>query len=155
MSALLFYKTMLTRRKFLKTIGGALALSTPPLFLAGCAAGLATYHGEFDGNAITIPKSAAAALNSPNGMMMVRAHNFPIPLVVRNLEGQGLIALSSICTHAGCEVRVLPDEFACPCHGSAYNLDGSVSNGPASRPLQRFVIDETSEAIIIKATPER
>jgi cytochrome b6-f complex iron-sulfur subunit len=144
---------MLTRRKFLKTIGGALALSTPPLFLPGCAAGLATYHGEFDGNAIAIPKASATALNTPNGMMMVRARNLPVPLVVRHLEGEGLIALSTICTHAGCEVRVMPDEFECPCHGSAYNLDGSVSNGPASRPLQRFVIDETPEAIIIKVKP--
>jgi Rieske Fe-S protein len=153
MSALLFFTTMFTRRKFLKTMGGALALSTPPFLLPGCAAGLATYHGDFDGKAITIPKASATVLNTPNGTMMVRARNFPMPLVVRNLEGRGLIALSTICTHAGCEVRVLPNEFECPCHGSAYNRDGSVSNGPASRPLQRFVIDETPETIIIKVKP--
>lgn len=145
--------TMFTRRKFLRTIGGALAFSTPPLFLPGCAAGLATYHGDFDGNAITIPKASAAALDTPNGVMMVRARNFPIPLVVRNLERHGLIALSTICKHLGCEVRVMPNEFVCPCHGSAYNLDGSVNNGPASQPLQRFAIDETPEAFIIKVKP--
>jgi len=81
---------------------------------------------------------------------MVRAQNLPMPIVVRNLPNRGLIALSTICTHKGCEVRVLPDAFQCPCHGSEYRVDGAVVEGPASQPLQRFAVEETPEAIIIK-----
>lgn len=141
---------MLTRRKFLKRLGGVFTISASPLLLNGCAAGLPTFRGEFDGALIKIPKTEAAALAMPNGVMMVRAANLPMPIVVRNSAKHGLIALSTICSHAGCEVRVFPDSFECPCHGSAYTIDGSVENGPASRPLQRFVVEETSETIIIR-----
>lgn len=127
-----------------------MTLSTAPMFLESCAAGLATYRGEFDGAEIEIPKSAAAALTAPNGMMMVRAKDFPIPIVLRRLDSNEIMALSTVCTHKGCEVRVMPNSFECPCHGSAYRTDGSVAEGPAARPLQRFAVTENSGAIIIR-----
>ena len=141
---------MFTRRKFLKTFGGAVTLTGTPILLQGCAAGLAAYRGEFDGTTITIPQSATTALAAPNGMMLVRAPNLPITIVLRRLDGQNLTALSTVCTHKGCEVRVLPDAFECPCHGSSYHLDGTVEEGPASQPLQRFAVRETAEAIFIQ-----
>lgn len=97
-----------------------------------------------------IPKSAAVALEASNGIMLVRAQNLPIPIVLRRVDGTGLVALSTVCTHKGCEVRVLPDAFECPCHGSSYHLDGTVEEGPATQPLQRFVVVETAENIVIK-----
>ncbi len=43
---------------------------------------------------------------------------------------------SAICTHAGCTVaEVVGASINCPCHGSSFNLDGTVAKGPASRPL--------------------
>jgi cytochrome b6-f complex iron-sulfur subunit len=139
-----------SRREFLKCISGVFAISASPLLLNSCAAGLPTFRGEFDGALVRIPKTAAAALEIPNGVMMVRAPNLPMPIVVRNLPNRGMIALSTICTHKGCEVRVLPDAFQCPCHGSEYSVDGAVVEGPASQPLQRFAVEETPDAIIIK-----
>ncbi len=48
-------------------------------------------------------------------------------------------AFSAICTHQGCTVAPAGAEFHCPCHGSVYNAqDGTVLNGPAPKPLQRF-----------------
>jgi cytochrome b6-f complex iron-sulfur subunit len=141
---------MITRRKFLKSLSGVLTISASHSLLNSCAAGLPTVRGEFDGAVIQIPKTEAIALNEPNGVMMVRAKNLPMPIVVRNLPNDGMIALSIICTHKGCEVRVLPDAFQCPCHGSEYRVDGAVLEGPASQPLQRFAVEETPEAIIIK-----
>lgn len=141
---------MFTRRKFLKTVGSAVTLTSAPMLLQNCSAGLAAYRGEFDGATITIPQSAATALAAPNGMLLVRAPNFPIPLVLRRLDGQNLTALSTVCTHKGCEVRILPDAFECPCHGSSYHLDGTVEEGPATQPLQRFAVRETAETIFIQ-----
>ena len=141
---------MFTRRKFLQTLGEAAALSATPMLLNACAAGIATYRGASDGNMVTIPKAEAAPLLQSNGVLIVRATNLPIPLIVRNLGAAGFIALSPICTHAGCEVRVMPNSFECPCHASVYSIDGEVEDGPATRPLQRFQIEETSENFIIK-----
>lgn len=44
---------------------------------------------------------------------------------------------TAVCTHQGCIVgTVSGGEIHCPCHGSAFSItDGSVKNGPATRPL--------------------
>lgn len=58
--------------------------------------------------------------------------------------------LSAICTHAGCTVAEVADgTINCPCHGSRYNLDGSVANGPASRPLDAKSISVSGDSIVL------
>ncbi len=58
--------------------------------------------------------------------------------------------LSAICTHAGCTVNEVADgTINCPCHGSRYNLDGSVANGPAPRPLEAKTISVEGDSIVL------
>lgn len=49
----------------------------------------------------------------------------------------GVYALAAVCTHLGCVTRYLSDEnvIACPCHGSRFDLEGNVIQGPAPQPL--------------------
>lgn len=49
------------------------------------------------------------------------------------------------CTHLGCPLHWNPAETSwdCNCHGSRFNPDGSILNGPATSPLE--AIDRTSE----------
>ncbi|GAA2424098.1 FAD-dependent oxidoreductase [Streptomyces macrosporus] len=58
--------------------------------------------------------------------------------VHRDEAGQ-LHAVSSRCTHLGCLVHFNEAERAweCPCHGSRFAPDGSVLQGPATRPLEK------------------
>jgi cytochrome b6-f complex iron-sulfur subunit len=58
------------------------------------------------------------------------------------LEDGGFLALSSKCTHLGCTVPWVEKElkFACPCHGSVYDITGAVINPPAPRPLDIYPI---------------
>jgi cytochrome b6-f complex iron-sulfur subunit len=60
--------------------------------------------------------------------------------VVRNDEG--IYALSTVCTHLGCTPNWLGTEqkFKCPCHGSGFRSTGINFEGPAPRPLERFMI---------------
>ena len=50
---------------------------------------------------------------------------------------EGFYAMSAICSHLGCLSAWKPDAgvIACPCHGSAFQRDGAIVNGPAPRPL--------------------
>jgi glycine/D-amino acid oxidase-like deaminating enzyme/nitrite reductase/ring-hydroxylating ferredoxin subunit len=54
-------------------------------------------------------------------------------------EDGTLIAVSSVCTHLGCQVNFNRAErsWDCPCHGSRFAVDGSVLQGPAVHRLQR------------------
>lgn len=56
--------------------------------------------------------------------------------VYRDADG-GMHAVSLRCTHLGCLVRFNAAErsWDCPCHGSRFDVDGAVLEGPAVRPL--------------------
>jgi len=53
-----------------------------------------------------------------------------------------LYALSTICTHLGCTPNWLEadQKFKCPCHGSGFYPTGINFEGPAPRPLERFMM---------------
>jgi cytochrome b6-f complex iron-sulfur subunit len=52
----------------------------------------------------------------------------------------GFYAISSICTHLGCNVKHAASGFACPCHGSQFDENGRVVHGPAPEPLAWYSI---------------
>lgn len=60
-------------------------------------------------------------------------------VAVRRDASGNLVTLSGRCTHLGCAVAYNDDEesWDCACHGSRFGLDGSVLNGPATRPLSQ------------------
>ena len=56
---------------------------------------------------------------------------------------------SAICTHAGCTVNKVADgTIDCPCHGSKFNLDGSVAKGPATKPLEPAAVSVQGDSIV-------
>ncbi len=67
-------------------------------------------------------------------------------------DGSGFKALSLVCPHLGCTVGLTPDGYACPCHGSRFNPQGGVRNGPAIQPMRSLRIEETSDGRLILHT---
>ncbi len=63
----------------------------------------------------------------------------------------GFIAVSAICTHLGCITQWKQDLnlIACPCHGSKFQRDGSVINGPAPRPLPHYAVRLTPDGQLL------
>lgn len=53
-----------------------------------------------------------------------------------------LTVLSKKCTHLGCSVQWNPtlETWDCPCHGSRFDAEGKVVNGPAQRDLERIQV---------------
>ena len=77
---------------------------------------------------------------------------FPeIPAVLIRESGN-FTALSLVCTHLGCTVAVQPDGFSCPCHGSLYNMNGSVTKGPATSALKSLRIEKSPEGNLVLHT---
>jgi glycine/D-amino acid oxidase-like deaminating enzyme/nitrite reductase/ring-hydroxylating ferredoxin subunit len=63
--------------------------------------------------------------------------------VYREPDGT-LHALSARCTHMGCIVAFNDAErsWDCPCHGSRFDLDGRVLEGPAGAPLEAVDLED-------------
>ncbi len=53
---------------------------------------------------------------------------------------EGFVAISAVCTHLGCIVNQAPPGFVCPCHGSRFDPNGKVLQGPAPSPLPWYEI---------------
>jgi glycine/D-amino acid oxidase-like deaminating enzyme/nitrite reductase/ring-hydroxylating ferredoxin subunit len=67
-------------------------------------------------------------------------------------DERGLLhAVSPVCTHQGCLVAFNDAEktWDCPCHGSRFDKDGKVLNGPAPRSLE----SRKGEAVVHDQTP--
>jgi len=66
-------------------------------------------------------------------------------------RGDKLFALSSYCTHRKCKLTAEPDHsFHCKCHGSDFDPNGRVTEGPARRdlPVLSTVTDEKGELLV-------
>jgi cytochrome b6-f complex iron-sulfur subunit len=71
-----------------------------------------------------------------------------IPAVLFHTS-KGYQALSLICSHLGCTVLEENQGFTCPCHGSKFDSDGNVLQGPASKPLQQLTVEVSSNRHLI------
>ncbi|MFZ4155053.1 Rieske (2Fe-2S) protein [Streptomyces pseudogriseolus] len=60
-------------------------------------------------------------------------------------------AYSATCTHQGCAVKSVSDGLInCPCHNSNFSVaDGSVSSGPATKPLPEVRITVDGDSITL------
>jgi Rieske Fe-S protein len=109
----------------------------------GAAGGLLAGCGGDSGGAAADGAGAAGndlgpASQVPVGGGVVFAEQKVV--VTQPAKGE-FVGLSATCTHQGCTVAdVSGGTINCPCHGSKFNLDGSVANGPATSPLPRMKI---------------
>ncbi len=73
--------------------------------------------------------------------------------IVRAKEGY-FYALSAVCTHLGCIANWKSEDgiIACPCHGSKFDREGRVLEGPAPRALPRFLmaLNEQGQLVVDK-----
>jgi Rieske Fe-S protein len=91
------------------------------------------------------PKVIAKTAQVPVGSGVI------IDDIVITQPTQGVFnGLSAICTHQGCKLdKVADGTIDCPCHGSKFNLDGTVANGPAKLPLPTKSISVQGDSIVL------
>ena len=91
----------------------------------------------------------------------VKLFQYPKPgeqcIMVRTAE-DAYVAYSQKCTHLSCAVFYARehDRLECPCHQGYFSIrDGSVLQGPPTRPLPRVVLERKGDELIaIRMEPE-
>jgi menaquinol-cytochrome c reductase iron-sulfur subunit len=70
--------------------------------------------------------------------------------VVRK-DQYNVVAYSPQCTHLGCAYHWedQQEKFICPCHSSAFSIDGEVLQGPAARPLDQYPVRVRNTKLLI------
>ncbi len=65
-------------------------------------------------------------------------------------DERGLYAINATCTHLGCLVKQSAAGFDCPCHGSRFTAAGTVTNGPATQPLNysALALDSSGKVVL-------
>jgi Rieske Fe-S protein len=91
------------------------------------------------------PKAIAKTSDVPVGSGVIVGE-----VVVTQPSAGVFKGLSAKCTHKGCTVdKVADGTIDCPCHGSKFNLDGTVAKGPAQEPLATENITVQGDSIVL------
>jgi Rieske Fe-S protein len=108
-------------------------------------------------SATTSADSAPAVTAAPGGDAIAKTADVPVgsgvivdEVVITQPAAGEFKGFSSKCTHKGCAVNKVADgTIDCPCHGSKFNLDGTVAKGPATEPLETKAIAVQGDSIVL------
>ncbi len=135
-----------TRRVFLRSCAAAGGAGALTLLGAACGSPSEPDSGGTPGP-FEIDLTAYSALANDNSVVVV--NGTPKGSIFVTRSGANYYALSRVCTHQGCTVGATTPTLNCPCHGSRYNLMGSVVQGPAPRALQSWPTSVSGNTLTI------
>jgi Rieske Fe-S protein len=112
-------------------VAGGAALGAGFL-LAGCAAAPTATPAPSPGTVL----GATSAVPVGGGAIFAAQK-----VVVTQPTAGTFVGLSAVCPHQGCVVaKVEGGSIDCACHGSKFQLDGTVTKGPATKPLSPVAV---------------
>ncbi len=132
---------MISRRELLQHSATLLSL-TPLRLLASCVHSPTSIEVEPATNTICIDlrNPEYAVLRVIQGSQYVSIQHKLVSLIVTRVSPDQFDAVSSECTHHGCDVNLydpLVGGLSCDCHHSFYAPYGTVLGGPAPKPLPK------------------
>ena len=117
------------RRRFLQALGAGSVLGVVP----GCGSGGSPPAPFGDVPAGNVSAFAVGAVQAVPGA----------PAIIARDAG-GLYAMTSTCTHEGCDMKtngsISPAAIVCSCHDSRFDVTGKHISGPANTPLEHFEV---------------
>jgi Rieske Fe-S protein len=117
--------------------GGVVGLGVGVPLLAACGS------GNDDGGSGGTSTTASGPIGKTDEVPVGGGKIFAADKVVVTQPTAGdYKAFSAVCTHQGCVVaEIKGDDIDCTCHGSKFSIsDGSVVQGPATKPLEALKV---------------
>ena len=143
----------ISRQKVL--LGAGLGLVTA--VVAACSTYGKKPEAAGESSTTTAAPSASGGTAAPAAKVIAKTADVPVGsgvivgkiVVTQPVAGQ-FKGFSAKCTHKGCTVDKMADgTIDCPCHGSKFNLDGTVAHGPAQKPLEVQAIAVEGDSIVL------
>jgi Rieske Fe-S protein len=138
---------LVRRRDFVALCARAAIAPLAPA-LAACASLAARPVTPVDGR-LELALAHYPELGEPGGSVKLQPAGRVEPVYVLALDEGGFAALSPVCTHLGCTVDIQGARLVCPCHGSTYDRQGRVLQGPAPRPLARYRAEVSRDGVLV------
>ena len=136
------------RRKFVKQSCTVCLLAGSGMLVASlesCGTALPAYKATMANNKVAVPVSLF--VNSDFQLVQPKGMYYNIGL--KKEKDGTYTALLLRCTHADNQLIPAGNGFKCTLHGSAFDNEGHVTNGPAERPLKKYPVQIESDQIII------
>jgi Rieske Fe-S protein len=142
------------RKTFLRNCGVAcLGAGYMMSFLESCGS-TRRIQAPIQGSDLVVAESEFK-VTKKNGVQYLRAIilnndqlQYPICLF-RSHETAQYTALLMQCTHQGTQLQLFGDKFQCPAHGSEFDNQGHVQQGPAETDLRSFPVTVENQLIKI------
>ncbi len=134
-----------------RTVVTGMGVAAATVTLAACS----TYGKQESAPAPTPAPNASSGAGPANAI--AKTGDIPVgsgaivgEVVVTQATAGDFKGFSTVCTHSGCNVTSVADgTINCPCHGSKFNLDGTVAKGPANRPLDGTPVKVEGDSIVL------
>ncbi len=103
---------------------------------------------------VAVELAKTEALQKVGGSALIKIKEQKV-LLVRDTD-KSVRAFDPMCSHKKCTVKFTSSDMLlhCPCHKSAYDLDGKKLDGPAPRGLNVFPASLEAERVVVTLPDE-
>ena len=118
-----------------------------PTSPGGRAVDLGVSSGRYTGSGVEV-NVTGSALADVGGAVLVES--IAGVFLLSRTTADTFSAIDAVCSHQSCTVSGADGSaYVCPCHGSRYDRNGRVLNGPATAALRRFQTTFASNVVTI------
>lgn len=116
------------------------------VFLESCGTSKVVQAPQLSSGHLQVP---LAQFTDENNHVVVRSEKMDYDiLIVKNKETYKALLLK--CTHFANPIFASKTQINCNQHGSAFDMEGKVINGPASENLKTFPTEVSGEFVLVK-----
>ena len=135
------------RKDFLSQIG----VGTAGMFIFSCLGGCAK---SAEGSSIQAPSNVNFTVDISSStyaaLQTIGKYVYINGIIIAKSVSGTYLAVSQACTHQGVPVVYESNgKCYCPSHGSVFNPDGTVVNGPANYPLKQYKVSLSGNILTI------
>jgi Rieske Fe-S protein len=147
----------MNRRNFLeKALGATMAAAVAPSLLKATDAFAGGEAEPLGSIVLDLSLTKFNKLKNVDGSLIYTpdAPNASRKMVITRVDTSTFSVVSSTCTHSGCTVDpydATTQRIACGCHGSRFDVNGAVKQGPAGTALKKYqsAYDSTANTLTI------